>query len=160
MVTQETIDAFRSAVARWPRVHRNEIDEVVSETLLQFAKVDNRERIAEPLRWLLCAASRVNKKFVSCRIRRIDRTQLEFDPIEVLSDESEWGESPKVSRVQAVLLELSAIDRQVVELCDFRDLSKSEVAQQLGLQYRTLQSKLRRAHERFRNLYVDRSVSA
>ena len=83
---------------------------------------------------------------------RVSRRSGDPEVLDRMVAEAEPGESPDRQRVRSVLTELTADQRQVLELAYFDGLSCSEIAGQLAIPIGTVKSRLAAGLSRLRQL--------
>ena len=83
---------------------------------------------------------------------RVSRRSGDAEALDRMVAEPEPGEAPDRQRVRAVLAELTAEQRRVLELAYFDGLSCSEIATQLAIPIGTVKSRLAAGLGRLRQL--------
>ncbi len=140
--------------------NRDDAMDVAQEALLRFFNTLHRFDCRRPVRpWLFqIVRNRVVDLYRRRRVRRhdsLDATDHEGNPQHVLVDETvdpERDASRAQLRVRllAALDELSQIQREILVLRDYQDLSYSEIAEALNIPLGTVMSRLHGARKRLR----------
>jgi RNA polymerase sigma factor (sigma-70 family) len=138
----------------------HDVADLVADTFL--AAIGNAAgfdpRRGRPLAWLLGIAHNTLRRFY--RQRTADRqVAVRFagrrllDPEDILRIEEQIDAGQRAHRARGVLRELSATDRELVELVDIAGLTPREAATAMGLLPGTVRVRLFRARARLRTAY-------
>ncbi len=140
--------------------NRDDAMDVAQEALLRFFNTLNRFDCRRPVRpWLFqIVRNRVVDLYRRRRVRRhdsLDATDHEGNPQLVLIDDSvdperDASQAELRVRLLAALDELSQIQREILVLRDYQDLSYSEIAEALNIPLGTVMSRLHGARKRLR----------
>ena len=140
--------------------NRDDAMDVAQEALLRFFKTLNRFDCRRPVRpWLFqIVRNRVVDLYRRKRVRRhesLDATDSEGHATLELIDtsvdpERDAARSELRVRILQALSELSTIQREILVLRDYQDLSYSEIADTLGIPIGTVMSRLHGARKRLR----------
>lgn len=144
---QEHITTLIRKVAKWQGLSNEEQEEVVSGALAAIAeRLSRGEVIADPARWLLRAAKLIRKKLVSESVARRKRVRaISMESLEGNSSQHEVAEeAPLQSLVLKALEKLRSNQREMVQLCDMHDTSPADAARELGMNFSTAISSLKR----------------
>lgn len=146
-LTKSEIDGVHNKVRRWRGLSENDADDVVGDALLAYAqRLIRGENFQNPSHWLLVAAKFSFRKLVT---NRLQVCRLAIDPEEPFRTDYEPA---SVRRVRHGLEMLNSSYRTVVELCDLEGMAPADVARSLNIPYRTVQTRLRRAHKKLEQL--------
>jgi RNA polymerase sigma-70 factor (ECF subfamily) len=140
--------------------NREDAMDVAQEALLRFFKTLHRFDSRRPVRpWLFqIVRNRVVDLYRRQRVRRhdsLDATDAEghafIELIDTTSDpERDAARSELRVRLLQALGELSPIQREILVLRDYQDLSYAEIAEALGIPIGTVMSRLHGARKRLR----------
>ena len=140
--------------------NRDDAMDVAQEALLRFFKTLHRFDCRRPVRpWLFqIVRNRVVDLYRRKKVRRhdsIDATDHDGNPYLVLVDstvnpERDVARSELRVRLLEALGELSSIQREILVLRDYQDLSYSEIADTLNIPIGTVMSRLHGARKRLR----------
>jgi len=160
-------DAFATLVARYQKplykaafwVLRN-AEDANDVTQAVFLRVAERCDEYDPKYKFFSWIYRITVNEALNLLRRNAREEELDDAIEIPAAESanpEWqfAEGQQSRRVRAALLSMSTNDRMVLTLRHFSELSYEEIAQILGLDEKTVKSRLYEARLRLRDLLQD-----
>ncbi len=140
--------------------NRDDAMDVAQEALLRFFKTLHRFDCRRPVRpWLFqIVRNRVVDLYRRNRVRRhdsLDATDPEghaaIELIDTTVDpERDAARSELRVRILQALSELSSIQREILVLRDYQDLSYAEIAETLGIPIGTVMSRLHGARKRLR----------
>ncbi|MEM7583430.1 MAG: sigma-70 family RNA polymerase sigma factor [Acidobacteriota bacterium] len=140
--------------------NRDDAMDVAQEALLRFFNTLHRFDCRRPVRpWLFqIVRNRVVDLYRRRKVRRhdsLDETDHEGNPQHVLVDETvdperDASQAQLRKRMLAALDELSHIQREILVLRDYQDLSYSEIAETLNIPLGTVMSRLHGARKRLR----------
>jgi len=140
--------------------NRDDAMDVAQEALLRFFKTLHRFDCRRPVRpWLFqIVRNRVVDLYRRQKVRRhdsLDATDHDGNPYLVLKDtsinpERDASRSELRVRILAALDELSHIQREILVLRDYQDLSYSEIAETLNIPIGTVMSRLHGARKNLR----------
>lgn len=140
--------------------NRDDAMDVAQEALLRFFKTLHRFDCRRPVRpWLFqIVRNRVVDLYRRKKVRRhdsLDATDPDGNPYLVLADDSvdperDANRSELRVRLLDALSELSHIQREILVLRDYQDLSYNEIAETLNIPIGTVMSRLHGARKRLR----------
>lgn len=140
--------------------NRDDAMDVAQEALLRFFKTLHRFDCRRPVRpWLFqIVRNRVVDLYRRQKVRRhdsLDATDHDGNPYLVLVDSSvnperDLARSELRVRILEALGQLSHIQREILVLRDYQDLSYSEIAETLNIPIGTVMSRLHGARKRLR----------
>lgn len=140
--------------------NREDAMDVAQEALLRFFKTLHRFDCRRPVRpWLFqIVRNRVVDLYRRKKVRRhdsLDATDHDGNPYLVLKDtsinpEQDASRSELRVRILSALEELSHIQREILVLRDYQDLSYGEIAKTLNIPIGTVMSRLHGARKRLR----------
>ncbi len=136
--------------------HADLIDEVLNDTLMVvWQRADSFEGGSKLSTWIFGIAYRKSMKALS----RLDLPQDDSEAEEQVDPgpgpEQQLGQRELRARLLAVLGQLSAEHRAVVELCYFHDMAYGEIAQVVGCGAETVKTRMFYARRRLRGLLAD-----
>lgn len=145
--------------------NRDDAMDVAQEALLRFFKTLHRFDCRRPVRpWLFqIVRNRVVDLYRRKKVRRhdsLDETDQDGNPYLVLTDasvdpERDASRSELRVRILRALDELSHIQREILVLRDYQDLSYNEIAATLDIPIGTVMSRLHGARKRLRQTLQD-----
>lgn len=145
--------------------NRDDAMDVAQEALLRFFKTLHRFDCRRPVRpWLFqIVRNRVVDLYRRQKVRRhdsLDATDHDGNPYLVLVDSSvdverDVARGELKVRILKALDELSQIQREILVLRDYQDLSYSEIADTLNIPIGTVMSRLHGARKRLRQKLQD-----
>ncbi|MEM7354387.1 MAG: sigma-70 family RNA polymerase sigma factor [Acidobacteriota bacterium] len=145
--------------------NRDDAMDVAQEALLRFFKTLHRFDCRRPVRpWLFqIVRNRVVDLYRRKKVRRhdsLDATDHDGNPYLVLRDHSVDPERDATRselrvRILGALDELSQIQREILVLRDYQDLSYNEIAETLNIPIGTVMSRLHGARKRLRQTLQD-----
>jgi RNA polymerase sigma-70 factor (ECF subfamily) len=126
------------------------LQDVFVKILTNMAKIDHAENIRPYLYGIV-------KNTINDYFRKAHHSLGEESIPEILSSEDEKSLNEKVAEccIRPFIMQLNPQDQEVLLKVEFENLSQKELAEQLGMSYSGLKSRLQRAKEKLKNQIVD-----